>query len=291
MFDVSPRHIISGVLLMAVTVVLSACATGERHYATSVVDYLYPDDEPVVTPSIPVLKLPLRVGIAFVPGRTTSGRLARPMVVGQGTAFGLTESRKQALMQEVVAHFKRYEFVKSIEVIPSAYLSAKGGFANLDQLRTLYGIDVIALLSYDQVQFTDEGVLSLTYWTLVGAYIVPASKNATHTMLDAVVYDITSRKMLFRAPGISNIEGRAAYANLSEELRSDSQKGFDEAAKQMVVNLDEQLQLFREKVKASPEEYKVVRRPGYTGGGGALDPLVLAVLAGFGVSRFRSSLH
>ncbi len=79
----------------------------------------------------------------------------------------LTEQEQMGLLNGVADHFKAYDFVKLIEVIPSAYFTAKGGFDNLDQIKTMYGIDVIALVSYDQVQFTDEGVLS-TYWTIVG---------------------------------------------------------------------------------------------------------------------------
>jgi rhombotail lipoprotein len=90
----------------------------------------------------------------------------------------------------------------------------------------MYNVDVVALLSYDQAQFTDEGALSLTYLTIVGAYLVPAEKNDTHTMLDAVVYDIRSRKMLFRAPGTSQIKGHATLMNLSEQRRKDSDAGF-----------------------------------------------------------------
>src|ERR687886_397276 len=46
----------------------AACATGMQRHSTSVVDYLYPDQRSVAeTPSVPVLSLPLRVGIAFVP--------------------------------------------------------------------------------------------------------------------------------------------------------------------------------------------------------------------------------
>ena len=60
----------------------------------------------------------------------------------------------------------------------------------------MFGIDVIALVSYDIVQFTGEGLSSISYWTLVGAYAVRGEKNDTHTMIDAAVYDIASRKHL-----------------------------------------------------------------------------------------------
>lgn len=266
------------------------CATGSTKHASSVVDYLFPDiKEPVVTPGIPVLTLPLKVGIAFVPADSAKGKSGRQVrgdfPVYQDGVLALTEKRKADLMQEVANHFRKYPYVKEIEIIPSAYLRPGGSFANLDQIRTMYGVDIIALLSYDQVQFTDQGSLSFTYWTIVGAYVVPGQKNDTHTMLDAVVYDIASRKMLFRAPGMSLIKGSATLVNQSEELRADSDKGFSAAASEMIVNLDEQLAHFREKVKERPEEYKVVRTAQYTGGGtggGSMDLLSLLLLGGLG---------
>jgi rhombotail lipoprotein len=272
-----------------VVLLIGGCATGTTKHATSVVDYLFPDTkDPVVTPGIPVLTLPLRVGIAFVP--SDSARGARGNQFGGGFrpsdgGLSLTEIKKTNLMQEVANHFKKYPFVKDIEIIPSAYLRPGGSFANLDQIRTMYGVDVIALLSYDQVQFTDEGTLSFTYWTIVGAYVIPGEKNDTQTMLDAVVYDIPSRKMLFRAPGISLVKGSATLVNQSEELRADSGKGFDDSSKEMIVNLDDQLSHFKEKVKERPEEFRVVNSPGYVGGGtggGSIDLISLLLLAGLG---------
>ncbi len=272
-----------------VVALFEGCATGTTKNATSVVDYLFPDaKDPVVTPSIPVLTLPLRVGIAFVPSSGTHDSRSQPrgdFPAYRGGELALTEKKRMDLMQEVANHFKKYPFVKEIEIIPSAYLRPGGSFANLDQIRTMYGVDVVALLSYDQVQFTDQGTLSFTYWTIVGAYVVPGEKNDTQTMLDAVVYDIPSRKMLFRAPGLSLVKGSATLVNQSEELRSDSDKGFSDASKEMIVNLDEQLTHFKEKVKERPEEYKVVRTQEYTSrtsGGGSIDFISLLMLVGLG---------
>ena len=281
------------VAMALLSLVIAACATTTRN-STSVVDYLYPDSNKVETPSVPVLTLPLRVGIAFTPGdysvaRSGTSRAVRPLNLRSGGQFMLTEKKRQDLMQEVANHFKKYPFVKDIEVIPSAYLSPRGSFANLDQIKTMYGVSVIVLLSYDQTQFTDEGALSLTYWTIVGAYLVRGEKNDTHTMLDAVVYDIPSRKMLFRAPGTSLVKGSATPVNLSEQQRVDSQEGFETAAKEMIANLDVQLSAFREKVKERPTEFKVQPSAGYRGGGGALDApmLVLVVVLGGGFLWIR----
>jgi len=246
------------VSVLALAILASGCAGMQsRHTTTSVVDYLYPNqNEPVAQTGTPVLNLPMTVGIAFVPDKP-----------GQAPARSLTESKKTELLNRVAEHFRKRDYVKAIEIIPSAYLTPRGGFANLDQIRTMYGIETIALVSYDQVQFTDEGMASVLYWTIVGAYVVPAEKNSTSTMVDAVVMHIPSGKMLFRAPGVSQIKGLSTPINLSEELRVDSEKGFNEAVDKMIVNLDAQLVAFEEKAKSSPEEYQIVHSGGSSGGG------------------------
>ena len=205
---------------------------------------------------------------------------------GFSSAGSLTEAEKSKLLEKVADNFRKYDFVSEIEVIPSAYLKQRGSFQNLDQIRTMYGVDVIALVSYDQVQFTDEGFMSFTYWTLIGAYVVSGEKNSTSTMMDTAVYDIQSRKMLFRAPGTSDIEGRSTPVNLSEELRADSIQGFNKAAEMMSTNLELQLNNFKEKIKANPEQVKIVHRQGYSGSGsfGLFEGLVL--MLGLFVSRY-----
>lgn len=286
---------IAFVISLFYAALISGCSSATTKHATSVVDYLFPKTkDPVVTPGIPVLTLPLRVGIAFVP--IAAARLGRESRTGSGFSLfqgggdlALTEKRKTDLMQEVAKNFKKYPFVKNIEIIPSAYLTPAGSFANLDQIRTMLELDVIVLLSYDQVQFTDQ-TLSFTYWTMAGPLVVPAQKNDTHTMLDAVVYDIASRKMLFRAPGTSLVKGTSMLVDQSQELRADGDKGFGEAAQSMVVNLDVQLALFKEKLKERPEEYKVVHTPKYIassgggggGGGGSVDIVMLTMFFGLG---------
>jgi rhombotail lipoprotein len=286
----------NAVRITAVTalVLIAGCAAfnggNEHREASSVMDYLYPKNSlsHVDTPGVPELSLPLRVGVAFVPERKNrSGNY----FVTENERF--TEKQKMALMKQVSDGFKKYPFVQTIQLIPSAYLTPQGGFDNLDQLRQMFGVDVIALLSYDQVQFTDEGFFSLTYVTVVGAWTVPGERNDTKTMMDTVVYDIASRKLLFRAPGISQVKASATPVNLSEELRDNSEQGFERASTNMVANLQGELAQFKDRVKSSPQEYKVVAKPGYDIGMGAVDAFDLALLttmgAGFMALRKRKS--
>src|SRR5437764_75375 len=112
--------------LLLLCLALAGCSTPSKHTTTSAVDFLYPNvREPLVAPETPLLRLPLRVGIAFVPADYR----------GDST---LTETKKSEVLEQVANHFRKSRFVRSIEVIPSAYLKPKGGFANLDQVRTMY---------------------------------------------------------------------------------------------------------------------------------------------------------
>jgi len=275
--------------LVLIFVVLTIGCTGQQtRTRSSVVDYLYPKgSEVIIKPSVPTLTLPLKVGIAFVPEQEIISRGRNVWTGRAGSGAALTSVTKAELLDKVASNFRKLEFVSDIEVIPSEYLTANGGFSNLEQIQTMYGIDVIALVSYDQVQFTDEGFLSLTYWTIVGAYVVSGEKNDTSTMLDTVVYDIRSKKMLFRAPGTSVVKGNATPVNLSEELREDSIQGFKLAADKMTENLNTQLGSFKEKIKRNPEQVKIVHSEGYSddGSGGAFSLFGLAILLLISVAK------
>jgi rhombotail lipoprotein len=259
--------------LIVAMAAISGCAglygKEKSRYRSSVVEYLYPKKDVQEVASVPHLSLPLQVGIAFVP---ESGEAGMPR---------LNEKEKMDLMRRISSEFKKLPFIKDIEIIPSAYLTAGGSFTNLDQIKTMHAVDVIALISYDQVQHTDEGLLSLAYWTIVGAYIVKGEKNDTTTMMDAVVYDIASRKMLFRAPGTSRIKGKATLVNLSERLRNDSSESFRLAADDLVANLRLELDQFKLKIKEMPQEVVVQHKPGYTGAGG-MDPVSALILLALG---------
>lgn len=259
-------------LLMFALAWLAGCGHTVQRYSSSAVDYLYPDKARFVDRTgLPHLQLPIKVGVAFVPDNQIMDRFNQTGLWAgpdtRGDYAVLSEMDKTVLLEKVGQRFEAFDFIDTIEIIPSAYLVPQGSFSNLDQIRTMFGIDVIALVSYDQTQFTDEGVASITYWTLVGAYVVPGEKNATHTMVDAAVYDIGSRTLLFRAPGVSRIKSTATPVNLSEQLRKDRVAAFEQAADDLIANLEAQLNRFRESIEKRPEKVKITRRDGYSGGG------------------------
>ena len=249
--------------------------------SSSVVNYLYPGEaNPLPPTEVPVLRLPLRVGIAFVPSGNTRSYY-------QDAA--ITEVQKTALMERVAAEFKGRDYIQSIEVVPTSYLRPAGGFTNLEQVRGLLGVDVIALVAYDQVQFTNENILSLAYWTIVGAYIFHGNKNDTDTLMEAAVYDIASRHLLFRAPGVSHVEAGAAAAYIEQRKRVDGAKGFELATDDVIKNLKTQLEAFRERVKTAPAGTvaRIERKPGYTGGGSFGAGFIVAGLLLLGVRSLR----
>jgi len=275
-------------LLALLSLGLAGCVglMGNRrhHEASSVVQFLYPDKNmPFIQPEIPTLRLPLRVGVAFIPAGMPDGRGAFYRVQAN-----FTEQQKTELMRKVAAQFKALPFVQSIEIIPTTYLRPGGGFENLDQLRAMMGIDVITLIAYDQSQNSSETEASIAYWTIVGAYIVPGQRNSTHTLMEAVVYDIRSRSLLFRAPGTSAVKNHTTLVRNDHELKKDSAAGIEEASAQMTANLAQELELFKVRAREEPGTVKIEHKPGYTGGG-RLDAWFAGLMALLLAGRFATT--
>jgi rhombotail lipoprotein len=112
--------------------------------------------------------------------------------------------------------------------------------------------------------------------------------------MNAAVYDISSRKMLFRAPGTSRVHASATLINLSEQLRVDSLNGFKAASDDLVLNLQTQLERFKTKVKEMPQQYVIENKPGYGGGigGGELGAgLALTLLSLGGIALWVNRRH
>jgi rhombotail lipoprotein len=275
----SPERILLACATLLLCGTLTGCAGlwGDRrhHESSSVVQFLYPTkDLPFIEPSIPTLRLPLRVGVAFIP----AGTPGNPYGIYSVQA-NFTEQQKTDLMRKVATQFKALPFVQSIEIIPTTYLRPGGGFENLDQLRSMLGIDVVALIAYDQAQNSRDTEASIAYWTIVGAYVVPAQRNSTHTLMEAVVYDIPSRTLLFRAPGTSVMKNSSTLFRADHELKKDSALGLEEASAQMTANLAQEIERFKIRAREQPESVRIEHKPGYSGGG-ALDGVFVLLLAG-----------
>lgn len=238
--------------------------------SSSLVDFLYPKGEtpPAQDRAVPHLALPVKVGLAFVPSRDL-------------TTPGLSEAHKNELLGKVKAAFVNKPFIREITIVPDAYLHSRNGFETVDQVARLYGLDVIALVSYDQVVHSEDTKASLLYWTIVGAYFIKGSKNDVQTFVDAAVFDVKTRKLLFRAPGIDRIESTSTLVNNAEESRRAREKSFDNALADMTKNLDTEVDAFRERIKTDKSVTVSDTAAAQRGGGGAVGLLPLLLLAGF----------
>jgi len=247
--------------LILIVALIESCTTTppklHTHYKTSLIRFLSVDENTVKTQETaePTITVPLKVGFAFAPS----------LDYGEG----FPEKERMNLMQDIASQFKDFKFVEKIELIPSNYLEEGGGFSNLEKLRQLFDIDVIMLFSYDQSQFKDTGALSITYWTLIGAYFVKGEKNDTHTLMDAALFHIQSRKMLFRASGINHLKNTATPINLSEQAREDSLSSFRQASLDLTNNLKINLYGFRKALRNQTGKFKLNLKPGYE-----LEPLI-----------------
>ncbi len=232
--------------------------------SSSLVGYLYPKGEepPAVVEGLPYLNLPLRVGIAFVP--TVSRE-------------DISAAEKQDLMEHVADAFRDRDFVTSIESIPETYMRSAKGISGMQQVAAMYGVDVMALVSYDQISFSGERDSALLYWTIVGALVVKGNTNEVQTMIDTAVFDVETAKLLFRAPGTHTEQRNITLLESGRDLRKLRSEGFVAATDDMIVNLDQELSTFREDVEQG-ERAQVEWRPGSGGGSIALPFLALLLL-------------
>jgi rhombotail lipoprotein len=271
---------------LAMTVVLTGCADWhcfsacQRHTqnSTSLVDFLYPNGAVPPAQNVqPQLHLPLRIGLAFLPSR------------GPEAENGLDAAHKEALLQEIRARFISRKFVAEIVVIPDYYFQGKRGFEGLEGVQRLYGIDLMALVSYDQVGHEDDNNWSLGYVTIVGAYVLKGTRHDLSTLVDLAVVDPATHSLVLRAGGFDTRHGTVALINEQRSLREDATDGFTAATRQMIEHFDGALTTFESDVREGKANVHVVsnQRGSSGGGGGALDGFFLLTLLPLAVRRLR----
>ncbi len=265
--------------MTAIAVLLTGCSSlwnwsgGTRSgTSSSLVDYLYPGGQvpPAVDETVPHLQLPLRVGVAFVPGQASYGTIS--------------EATKMQLLDKVKAAFVDREYIANIEVIPDTYLRSSKGVTGMQQVARLYGADVMALVSYDQVAVSEENPAGILYWTIVGSYLIKATSNEVQTFVDTAVFDVDTARLLFRAPGSDVLSDRSTLVEAGETVRKARDASFARAMDQMTGNLSAELDRFRERIKADPTVAKTEWKSGF-GGGGSFTWLTGLLAAFFGRRR------
>ena len=206
-------------------------------HRSGLMDYLYPKrtQAPVPDPAAARLHLPLKLGIAFVPSGPETWRAPRSEAV-----FG-----EKPLLEIVKTAFADKPWIKSISIIPSTYLTDRGGFDNLDQVARMYGVDVMALVSVDQIQYTNPRWYSFAYLSILGAYVLPGDQNDTRTLIDAAAFDVPTRTFLLRAPGQSIVKGSSTLVNRDQKLRENASQGLELAMKDLAGNLAREVDAFK----------------------------------------------
>jgi rhombotail lipoprotein len=246
---------------------MGGCGGNEQRAAsTPLVEYLYPAGDVPAQDAVPVLNVPLTVGLTFLP----SDRMQ-----------AMDATAREQVLTAIRARFRSLPYVRDIVIVPDHYLRPKGGFDNLQQVARLQSLDVIALVSYDQVSYSGENERAFAYLTIVGAYFVRGNSNETHTLLDLAVIDPASRSLILRAGGTSSVEGKSTAAELREKQRKLEASGLQAATETLSANLEKELQLFTQRIREGTAPVRVVKRSasGGGGGGGRLDVLLALLLA------------
>jgi len=263
------RHV---TLVTMLVVGLSGCASfGDRsfaHSSSSLVSFLYPKDHaPPPNDSLPELRVPLRVGLAFLPTQQAYG------------ASGPSAAQREQLLAKVKSRFADRKFVSEIIIVPDYYLDSNRGIAGLEGLQRLYNVDVLALVSYDQVTHMDDNAWSLGYLTIVGQYIIKGNRHDVSTLIDLAVIDPTTRSVILRAGGTDTRHGNTTLVDRQRDARQSESLGFDAAMGQMIERFDAALIKFEADVREGKANVRVVNRNGTPrSGGGAFGMSAMAGL-------------
>ena len=151
------------------------------------------------------------------------------------------------------------------------YLRTHRGFGGLQGVQRLYSVDVMALVSYDQITHMDENEWSFGYLTIVGAYVLKGSHHDVATLVDLTVVDPVTQSLILRAGGTDSRTRNTTLIDEEREARESGVASFGSATAQMIDNFDAALTKFEGDVRAGKANIRVARREsnGRAGGGGA----------------------
>jgi rhombotail lipoprotein len=262
--------------------------SSQSRNSSSLVSFLYPNGStPPQQNAIPELHVPLRVGLAFLPTQRAFGDVS------------LDAAHKEELLERIRRKFSDRKFVSEIVIIPDYYLATSRGFEGLQGVQRLYNVDLMAVVSYDQVTYTDDNKWSLGYLTIVGAYVVKGNTNDTTTLVDLAVVDPRTRSLELRAGGTDTHHQNSTMIDSQRDIRLASAASFDAATEQMIIHFDSALTAFQTDVHEGRANVHVVARSSSdgsggghsSGGGGSMggaDLVALAALVLFSMRAIRA---
>lgn len=242
---------------------LASCATqSEIRRRSDLMAYLYPQATAAPQPQRARMQLPLRMGIAFVPAGSGQPRMyGAGLPAPQYAAPVVARQEEAALLNVVRKTFEGRDWVQGIVVIPSSYLTPHGGFDNLDQVAHMYGVDVIALASVDQIQYVNQS--RIAYLSIIGSLLLPLERNETKTLIDVAVFHVPTRTFLLRAPGTSSLKGHSNSIDEAKVLRNRASQGLEAATLDLSRNLDTEVAEFKAAiVTGERKEIEIVNAKG-----------------------------
>ncbi|MFH1027848.1 MAG: rhombotarget lipoprotein [Pseudomonadota bacterium] len=185
------------------------------------------------TPQRPAQKVPLalpaRVGVAFVPGDPASSNIP--------------ETIKKEVVDAVKSQLSKHSrYVAGAQSIPTMYLSPKGGVSNLEQVAEQFDVDVIVLLGANQFQKHERNPLAAFLdLTVIGSFVIPGNTVDTSTVLEAAVYHVPSRALIFRTDGSDEKASRSTAFGSTRAAHNDAVSSIEDASGKLVVSISNAL--------------------------------------------------
>lgn len=254
--------------------------------------YLFGGTQPSSPAQKVPLTLPARVGVAFVPGDPATAPIP--------------ETTRKEVMDSVRAELARHtKYVASTQAIPSSYLRPKGGISDLEQVARQFEVDVIVLLAANQFQRNERNSLAAFLdLTVIGYFALPGTTVDTATVLEAAVYHVPSRALIFRADGAAETSSLATGYGTEGRKQRDAVTSISGASKKLVTSIAEALLKFEKfdvanaeeiRPQAEAPEQKGTAQENYWGrvsryrstGGGSMDAIWLIVMGGAALCSAR----
>jgi rhombotail lipoprotein len=218
------------VFVLATSLILCAgCAYGVNPHTvqrqSNLASYLFGDCAPQQPAQKVPLTFPSRVGVTFVPNDPASP--------------SIPETAKKEMIDSVRSLLAKHtKYVAGAQNIPSTYLSPKGGVCNLEQVARQFDVDVIVLLGANQFQNHERNpIAAFMDITIIGAFVIPGNTVNTSTVLEAAVYHVPSRSLIFRTDGTDKISSRSTQFGSSQSANNDAVSSIENALKQLVVSI------------------------------------------------------
>ncbi len=237
----------TAIILMACFVFCSGCASYNNGLRTvqkqsNLASFLFSGNQPQAPAQKAPLLLPAKVGIAFVPGDPASSNLP--------------DTTKKEVIEAVRSQLAKHtKYVAGAQSIPSIYLTPRGGVQNLEQVAQQFGVDVIVILGANQFQKHERNSLAAFLdVTIIGQYLIPGNTVDTATVLEAAVYHVPSRALIFRTDGANQMTSRSTHYGSSQTAQNAAASSILDASKKLVVSIGEALVGFEKFDAATAQE-------------------------------------